>query len=244
MNNSAGIPHFAMVTFSPIHPIIHLLMILVLFTISLAVIVIGRHAQKRNNEHIISKSIGILLLIIWCVYNAYYFQPEVFDISVSLPLHVCDLLAIISSIAMLLPNRRTSSLLYFCGLGLAVQAVITPVGNQSPETLRFWLFWSLHIGIIASALYDLFVRKFHPNIKDFCFTLLCDLIYLVIILPIDIFFDWNYGYVGNTVPTSATFIDLLGPWPQRILWLLLIVVSIQTVLYIPWLLLTKYGIKK
>lgn len=223
-----------------IHPIIHLLMIVALVVISVIMIAIGRYTTRQGKEYIVSKKVGVCLLIIWLFYNAYYFHPKVFDISVSLPLHVCDLLAIIASITMIYPNRRTSSLLYFCGLGLAIQAVVTPIGNQSPSSLRFWLFWLLHIGIIVSALYDLFVRYFRPNVKDLCFVILCDFVYVIAILPIDVLFGWNYGYIGNAVPASTTIIGVLGTWPQRVLWMILIVIALQIVLYLPWLCYAKY----
>lgn len=223
-----------------IHPIIHLLMLVGLVVFSIMMIAIGKYTTQQGKEGAVSKSMGIWLLIMWSVYNVYYFHPSIFDISVSLPLHVCDLLAIIASIAMIYPNRRASSLLYFCGLGLATQAIITPIGNQSPTTYRFWMFWLLHIGIIVSALYDLFVRRFYPKTKDLRFVILCDFVYVIVILPIDILFGWNYGYIGNSIPASTTIIEALGAWPLRVLWMILIVIALQIVLYLPWSFYSKY----
>jgi hypothetical integral membrane protein (TIGR02206 family) len=186
------------------------------------------HAQQFPN------CFGFSLLCLWIVYNIYYFLPANFRLDVSLPLHACDILALIAALAMIKQNRKTSAMLYFCALPLAGQAIITPIGNQDPMTFRFWMFWLIHIGIISSSIYDFVVRKYRPVFKDFLFVVVCAFIYVAIIFPVNIIFDWNYGYIGNQMPDSTTILDALGQWPQRLIWMFAIIFAVQFMMYLPW----------
>lgn len=211
-------------------------MAMILFVLILVVLISFAGTRIRRAEHLkrFSRCLGVSLLGIWMIYNIYNFLPANFRPDVSLPLHVCDVLAIVAFFSLISPNRKTSALLYFCGLILTGQAILSPTGNQDPATFRFWLFWLLHGGIIATSIYELTVRKYRPFLKDFLFVAGCDLLYVILILPLDIIFGWNYGFIGNVKPDTPTIIDALGPWPQRVVWMVGLVVIAQLIMYLPW----------
>lgn len=222
------------ITYREITPFLHISM--VLFVIALAVIIslVGVRIKRTGHLQLFSRGFGVSLLGLWITYNIYYFLPDNFSFDTSLPLHVCDFMAIIASISLIRPSRKTSALLYFCALALTSQAIITPTGNQDPMTFRFWLFWFLHGGIISAAIYDLIVRSYRPIFKDYLFIIGCDLLYVAIILPLDVIFEWNYGFIGNIKPDTPTIIDALGPWPQRVVWMVCLVFIVQLIMYLPW----------
>ncbi|MCD7898713.1 MAG: TIGR02206 family membrane protein [Bacteroides sp.] len=223
-----------------ITPFLHFSMVVFVLILVVLISVIGNRVKQRTGSlKQFSISFGISLFSIWVIYNIYYFLPANFRVDTSLPLHICDFLAIIASLSLIKPNRKTSALLYFCGLVLATQAIITPAGNQDPMNFRFWLFWLLHAGILSASVYDIVVRNYCPLFKDFLFVIGCDLLYVILILPLDIIFGWNYGFIGNLKPDTATIIDALGSWPQRLIWMLLLVFIIQFILYLPWKLFGK-----
>ncbi|MDR2010312.1 MAG: TIGR02206 family membrane protein [Bacteroidales bacterium] len=223
-----------LITYQEITPILHFLMILFVGVLTVFISITGNKAKKIGQLKQFSTWFGISLFCLWIIYNIYYFLPANFKIDVSLPLHACDILAIIATLSLLKPNKKASALLYFCALALAGQAIITPVGNQDPTTFRFWLFWLLHAGIISTSIFDLIVRKYRPVFKDLLFVFACELLYVVLILPLNIIFEWNYGYIGNTKPDSATLIDALGAWPQRLIWMFAIIFMVQFIMYLPW----------
>jgi hypothetical integral membrane protein (TIGR02206 family) len=219
----------------PITVKLHVLMLaFVLFTILASVgsaIAAKRRARLRENACI---QAGVMALL-WIVYNAYYFAPSRFNWRVSLPLHVCDLLGPSAAVAIGFAYRPARAVLYFCALALAGQAVLTPTGDQNPVTLRFWLYWTLHSGILAFSALDLIVLKFRPTLKDYTSVVVIDVVYALMIVPIDIALGWNYGYLGNDVPDTLTAISLFGPWPQRVLTMLAVVIAIQGLFLVPWL---------
>lgn len=177
-----------------------------------------------------STGFGWLMWVLWIGYNIYYFYPSNFDWQKSLPLHVCDLLGPISAVALLTSRRLVRSLLFFSAIPFALQAIATPTGNQDPATLRFWLYWLLHAGILSASMFDFFVRDYSPKIRDLGNAIVVDLCYAAAIVPLDVAFSWNYGYLGPSKPDTTTALDFLGPWPARIVSIIAVAVLLQTMM--------------
>ena len=214
---------------------LHVLMVMFLFLSALLLVFLGKKAQLSKNLDNLDRNIAFIMGFIYALYNFYYFLPSRFNWETSLPLHVCDLLAPIAIISLLSNHRALRSILYFSATLLAGQAIATPVGLQDPATFRFWLFWILHAGIISISWYDVIVRNYRPKIFDLASVYAVNLIYILIILPINIMFDLNYGYIGASKPDETTIIDLLVDWPQRILLMIVIVSLAQCLMLLPWL---------
>ncbi|MDA0967221.1 MAG: TIGR02206 family membrane protein [Rickettsiales bacterium] len=200
---------------------------------------IGKKGKKNGCINNYSNLIGYTTLALYFIYNVYYFLPENFKWSKSLPLQPCDIIALIAGLSMIFPKKIFSSILYFSGLGITTQAFITPIGNQDPTLVRFWLFWGIHVCIISCAFYDLFVRNYKPSFSDFKLNILIIILYFLIIVPINVYFEWNYGFLGNQSTKETTLLTFLGEWPQRILWIILICLSMQTLLLFPWIFFNK-----
>jgi len=218
----------------PISSALHLAMILLVLTLIGVTLLLGASARRKGRTESASKILGYGVLALWVGYNVYYFTPTVFRWDTSLPLHVCDLLGVIAALALIWRNSTARALLYFCALALAIQAIITPTGNQSPASLRFWLYWLLHACILAASIYDIAIVGFRPQLKDLRTALIADIAYVAVIVPLNIATGWNYGYLGNAKPDVATAVDLFGPWPARIVFMLLAVAGIQLLMYVPW----------
>lgn len=220
--------------------LLHCLMIV--FVLSLVALIIVARKKLRTNNKQFSYGLGYFTLCLWLVYNVYNFLSDSFEVGESLPLHVCDVLAVVSVLVLLTRNGKASSFLYFCALPLASQAILTPTGEQNPLLFRFWLFWLLHASIIVTFVYDLVVRKFSPSFKNYLQTIGFDLLYILIILPINILFNFNYGFIGNSAPDVPTMVDVFGEWPIRVVWMFLAVVLVQLVMYLPWYFINKKSI--
>lgn len=219
---------------------LHATMLIFVAVVSAVVIIIGHFSVKNKTLKTTSRMLSFVIISIWFIYNIYYFHPRIFKWELSLPIQVCDFLSPIASIILVLPSFRFGrSVLFLSAIPLAGQAVLTPTGDQDPTTYRFWLFWTLHASIIAISLFDVIVRRFLPKFKDFALVLLFDLGYIVLILPLNIKFDWNYGYIGNALPEGDTLIGLLGSWPDRILFIFLLVIGAQGIMLTIGMLLLK-----
>ena len=152
----------------------------------------------------------------------------------ALPLHFCDLVVWAAAFALLTETRWIRVMLYFWGIGLSTQAFFTPVVEEGLADPRFWFFWIQHTQIVGSGIYDVTVRRFRPTGRDFLTGIILNAVYLGIMLPINLWQGWNYGYIGNVTPDVPTIIDRLGPWPFRLLPLIAIVHLIMLIQWLVW----------
>lgn len=163
--------------------------------------------------------VQIVNLVFWST-------PPRLNLAESLPLHICDLAGIIAAIGLLTEARWARLLMFYWGIGLSTQAFITPVIADAPDTMRFQLFFLSHLTIVATSLYDIFVRGFRPTWRDCAWGILLTLAYGGLVIPLNMLFHWNYGYTAQTSPDNPTMIDKLGTWPLRLLWMAIIIFSL------------------
>lgn len=179
----------------------------------------------------VTRTLGWIIATIWFAYNIYYFSPQVFDWSISLPLHVCDLLGPISAFSLITRNKWAQSILAISAVPFAAQAILTPTGVQDPTAPRFWLYWLLHLGILTAFAFNLFIYKFRPTLSDLWFNFKVVVAYIAFILPLNVLLDWNYGYIGHSKPSEATALELFGSWPLRIIPMVIVAMLLQTLMF-------------
>lgn len=219
-------PH-ATTTFQPFSHT-HAMVVICYAVAALLLIVLGRFGRRREslesgqNVHFLWLGfvtiVQLVNVVFWCV-------PPQLDPASSLPLHICDLVGLITIIALATESRWARVLVFYWGIGLSSQAFITPVITDGTDTMRFHMFFLSHFTIIATGLYDLFVRRFRPSWIDCAMAIIYTVLYGGIVLPINLLAHWNYGYIGNIKPANPTLIDRLGDWPIRLVYMFVIVVS-------------------
>ncbi|GJQ30824.1 MAG: hypothetical protein HBSAPP03_27080 [Phycisphaerae bacterium] len=207
----------------------------------LAVIVLlvaGRRAGPHEPRA--RRVVVILLWLFIVVYNAYYLWPSRFDPAVSLPLQLCDL-ALLAAPLALAGVAWARPLLYFWGLLLSSQGFISPTVEVGPAHARFWLFWISHAVIVGGAVYDLVVLRYRPRFADFAWAYGAGVAYILAMFEFNRRTGFNYGFVGSSTPGAPTLLDHLGPWPGRVLWMILLGGVVQFIAWILWPLAARLG---
>jgi hypothetical integral membrane protein (TIGR02206 family) len=216
--------------------------LVVIVFIIVAALVLGAGLQRRGTprQRPFERVLGITGLIIWILANGYGFLPGVFRWDASLPVHVCDIAALLGPLVMLcqMPPPWMRSLLYFAGIGLCTQAFITPTLHEGPADPQFWCFWSGHYCILIPALYELLVRRWRPTWRHWGIAIGLSLGYLAVMFPLDAMFHWNYGFLGQA-RQPGTMIEVLGSWPRRVPIIVGLVVLAYTLMMLPWMSLPR-----
>ena len=146
------------------------------------------------------------------------------------PLHICDLGGIVAMFVLYSRGggrlRWWRAVLFFWAIGLTTQAFATPVltAEQGPGTMKFWLFWLSHGFVVGTAIYDLIVLGYRPTRRDLGRAVVVTAIWLATVFTLNAVMGWNYGYVGP-IEDQPGVVALLGPWPRRVLWMMLIVLA-------------------
>lgn len=180
------------------------------------------------------KEAGQSLHILWTAFVAcvqlvnmvFWSTPPRLDLGDSLPLHICDLAGLVAVVALVSEARWARILMFYWGIGLSTQAFVTPVITDAPDTMRFQLFFLSHLTIVATPIYDVFVRGFRPTWRDLALAIMLTLAYGGVVTPLNMLLGWNYGYTGPSTPGSPTVLDAMGAWPLRLLSMLGIVLAL------------------
>jgi len=199
-----------------------------------ALCVTGRRWATASRPARFEVVLGAANLFVWVFAHVYWMLPAQFDARTSLPLQMCHLAALAASGALLTGARAWRILVYYWGLALSTQALITPSLEEGPAILWFWVFWQQHGFVPAVACYEILVRGYRPGWADFRFACAASAAYFAVVFPIDVAFGLNYGFVGPGRPDQPTIIDLLGPWPGRLALIVAIVVAVFALVTWPW----------
>jgi len=214
--------------------LLHALLITAIAAMAVTATLIGRRMTQSSKLRMAEYAAGICILLVWIVDKGWGMLPERFDPSHSLPIQFCDLTGLTAAVVLVTRWRPMRVILYFLGFGLSTQAISTPDLSEGPDRLAFWLFWLFHGSLVIVAVYDLAARGFRPCWRDYGLAVGVCAVYVAIVLPIDIAFQSNYGFVGPTKPTQPSIVDPLGPWPQRIISIALLACAGMALMMLPW----------
>lgn len=190
----------------------------------------ARPVGLRRYEH----GLAVAVAALWIGYFLFDLTTKGWDPRRSLPLQLCDFAAIVAMCAFARPSRGAHALAYFWGLALSTQALVTPDLVGGPNTLAFWAFWLYHLFVVGAGVYVVVVRRFRPELRDLLTAVGAGLLYVAVIFAVDAAFDVNYGYLGRAKPGRPTLLDVLGPWPLRVVNLSAIAIAAMTLLWLPW----------
>lgn len=164
-------------------------------------------------------------IIVW------WLLPANFSWRASLPLHICDVVAVLAAAALVVERRWLRAVVYFWGIGLSLIAFIMPVLTEGPAHVHFYLFWLTHLEIVGSALYLVMVMRLRPRWGDWRIAVGLLAGYYALVVPVNVMLGTYYGYIGP----GASKADVLGPWPLRAVVMLMLEVVGLTLLLVPWL---------
>lgn len=180
-----------------------------------AFLVLAHRVRNSSAERSLRRAWIAFLILFQAYFIAWHLWPSHFDVRISLPLQMCDLVPLLAIPALATRSRPLLAIVFYWGLALCTQAFITPTVQYGPASIRFWLFWTTHAQIVASALYAPVGLNFVPTFRDLRSALLALIPYGVLVLAVNAALDTNYAFAGRTKPSNPTILDHLGEWPMR-----------------------------
>ncbi|AWP26810.1 TIGR02206 family membrane protein [Paenibacillus sp. Cedars] len=148
--------------------------------------------------------------------HLWYVLTGIWDPATSLPLELCSLTLFLSIAILLTDERRLYPLVYFAGIGGALQAILTPNLDYPIPHFRFFHFFTVHTAIILTALYMTWVRGYRPTWKSIGWTMVFLNVSAVLVGLVNWAVGSNYMFLMRK-PETASLLDLLGPHPLYIM---------------------------
>jgi len=207
------------------------------FLLSIFFIIWGLHYGKKldlTNQK-------ILFITCLCVAGAftqifkvfYKYFSGTFDVSNDVPLHLCNILAILMPFVMYFKWKKLWGITFFWIIAGCAQSLFTPTLTESLPHYEAIRYWMVHAVIVLAALYGWYVYGYKPTIQDAIRSDIGMNIVAAIIYPINVAIGANYMYL-NAKPAGQTIYNLLGPWPDYIIVLEGAIVVFFSLILIPF----------
>lgn len=183
---------------------------------AVAVVVLGHGIRGRPVEEPVRRGFALLIPVFTVPLQVQQWLPGEFDLETSLPLQICDLSWLVAIHALWTRSRLTSALLYYWGLTLTVQAVVTPTLGKDFPSPAYVMFWGMHLLTIWAAIFLVFGLGLIPDWRGYRFTVVCTVAWLAMVMMFNAGTGTNYGYLARK-PAVSSLLDLFGPWPLYVL---------------------------
>jgi hypothetical integral membrane protein (TIGR02206 family) len=232
MNDPAGTvvdpPSF--VSYGPSHGCV-----LVFFAAACFVLVaIGRRWRGTRELRWFRRCFAATVLAVMFPMTAYLWLPSQWDVRISLPFDLCDL-AWMAAVYTLWTGRASPvyGALYYWGLSLTTQGLVTPDLQQDFPHIFFIMFFASHCLTPAAAIFLTWGVGLRPTWKLMWTTAAATIVWGTCMLVFNAVAGTNYMYL-NAKPLSASLLDFLGPWPIYLGGELAVGIAMWTLLTLPW----------
>jgi hypothetical integral membrane protein (TIGR02206 family) len=212
----------------------HLLALIIFFVVGLALVLIARCIKSRQTEEIFRKTLAILVALSCIPLNIFSLYHQNWNLQNALPIHLCDSAYFLAIYALWTKKQWAFGLMYYWGLTLSPQALITPFIPYELPHYQAILFWMLHYDVVWAAAVLTWGLGMRPNWKNWRQTIFVTLSYMVFIFGFNALFGTNYLYLNKT-PPSPSAIDVMGPWPVYNFVMIFIGIGMWALVTLPWM---------
>ncbi len=195
----------------------HLVWIGLLIVMILGLYVRRKEIRSRDAWHRAVR-FGLLgiLLISEVSLNVWYWAQGIWNIRHTLPFELCTITLLLSIIMLWSRSRFLYEILFFAGIGGALQAILTPNLAYGFPHFRFFQFFIAHAAIILASLYMTWIEQHRPTWKSIGKTMLFLNGLALVIGLLNYAIGSNYMFLMHK-PDTPSILDMLGPYPYYLL---------------------------
>jgi hypothetical integral membrane protein (TIGR02206 family) len=209
----------------------HLLMLGIFALGCPTALLLGRRLPPRV-EPSVRRTTGLVILVVCGPFEVVDWLRDVGHWQTSLPLQISDFAWLVAGVALLTGSAGWSALLYYWGLTLSLQGVLTPdLADVFPDP-QFFGYWVRHLSPVWAAVY-LVGAGVGPTWRGYRFVLALTTLWAATVMMLNARFGSNYGYL-NAKPVTHSLLDFLGPWPWYVLVEAVLIIVGWALLTWPW----------
>jgi hypothetical integral membrane protein (TIGR02206 family) len=209
----------------------HLTVLAIFAAGSVALVWIGRR-QTESQAGLLGRVLAALVMATFSVALVYKLVQPGIDHSV--PLQLCDLAELTAAYALWTHRKWAFALVYYWGLPLSSQALITPDLSDAFPSHGFLTFFALHLLVVWTAIYLTWGYGMRPDWRSYRFAVVTTLAWAAFTFTFNTIAGSDYGFL-NRKPLNPSMLDLLGPWPYYVLVEIVVVGAVWAALMTwPW----------
>ncbi|NJN66214.1 MAG: TIGR02206 family membrane protein [Chloroflexaceae bacterium] len=214
--------------FSPAHRVALLVVVLVNLVLFLL-----RRTPPRPCP-VVRNGLATVLIVNEGAWHAWNWKTGQWDVQTMLPLHLCSASVFLSTIMLVTRSYALYEVLYFMGIGGALQALLTPdLMQYGFPHFRFFQTFLSHGALVTAPVYMTVVEGYRPTPRSVARVLVGLNLCLLPVAVLNRAIGSNYLFIARK-PDMPTLLDVLGPWPWYILSMQAIGAGVVLVLYLPF----------
>ena len=180
-----------------------------------------------------SRALAVLIGATYVVEHASFVVRGRWALDFNLPLHLTDVVTVVSVLALWTARPLLVELTWFWALTASLQAVLTPdLGADFPELL-YWTFFITHGGAVVAAVLLVVGRGIAPRAGAVGRAFGATLVVAAAAAIANVVTGGNYMWLREK-PDSASLLDVMGPWPWYILTAAVLALVLFTLLDLPF----------
>ena len=211
----------------------HLGLVTGFLVVALALVLVGRAHRGTTSEVRFRRGFALLVPCFTIPMQVLQLMPAEYDLGTSLPLQLCDLAWVAAFVALWTRHWTATALVYFWGLTLTVQGLITPSLQEPFPDPRYVMFWGMHFLTVWAAFYLTFGLRVPLTWRSYRFAVSLTAVWVVGVMTFNALTGTNYGYL-NRKPAVGTVLDLFGPWPGYVVVEVVVVAGVWALMTWPW----------
>ncbi len=173
------------------------------------------HGRRHGDDERFRRGFAIVMLVVCIPLQTLQLLPDDFNLGTSLPLQYCDLAWITAVYALWTRSWWAVALIFYWGLTLTTQAIVTPsLGQEFPEP-RFFMYWGMHFLTVWAAGW-LAASGNRPTWRGYRVAVVVTAAWAAVVIAFNEATGTNYGYL-NRKPSSASILDLMPEWPYYVM---------------------------
>lgn len=210
----------------------HLTALVITVVAAIALLALSRMFSEKGKRIICRFLAALIALQFMSEYVWRGFSDDYGSWEHNLPLHFCSFMSIFAFIALWWRWRPACTLVYFGVLVGSIQGLITPAMANGYPSMAFYVFFIAHgLLLIVALAIPVLIGWRARGYDDVKVLLMMDL-YILFIIPINLYLGTNYGYTQG-IPVEGTLLDYLGSAPWYYLWAQLPVLAVFRLLMFP-----------
>jgi hypothetical integral membrane protein (TIGR02206 family) len=211
----------------------HLALLAGFLLVCVVLALVGRSHRGTPAEVRFRRRFALLIPCFTVPMQVLQLLPGDYDVGSSLPLQLCDLAWVAAMVALWTRHWAATALVYFWGLTLTVQGIVTPSLQELFPDPRYFMFWGMHFLTVWAAVYLTFGVRVPLTWRSYRFTMACTAVWAATVMVFNAVTGTNYGYL-NRKPAVGTLLDVFGPWPGYVVVEVVLVAAVWALMSWPW----------
>jgi release factor glutamine methyltransferase len=165
----------------------------------------------------VSRALAAIIAGTYLVEHAWFIARGTWSLDFNLPLHLTDVVTVVSVLALWTARPLLVELTWFWALTASLQAVLTPdLGSADFPELLYWTFFITHSGAVVAALVLVIGRRIDPRPGAVRRVFGATLVVAAAAGTANLLTGGNYMWL-RAKPDEASLLDVMGSWPWYIL---------------------------